>query len=40
MGEMADAVLDSTRVLADKIQATGFTFEYPAIDKALDQLLG
>lgn len=39
MGEMADAILDSTRVLADKIQETGFTHEYPSIDRALQSLL-
>lgn len=39
MGEMADAILDSTRVLADKIKETGFTFEYPTIDAALKDLL-
>ena len=40
MGEMADAVLDSTRVLADKIQGTGFRYTYPTVDKALTALLG
>jgi uncharacterized protein (TIGR01777 family) len=39
MGEMADAVLYSTRALADKIKKTGFTYQYPVIDKALEDLL-
>lgn len=39
MGEMADVVLYSTRVKADKIQSTGFTFEFPTIEEALKDLL-
>lgn len=39
MGEMADAVLDSTRVLADKVQKAGFQFNYPLVDEALQDLL-
>jgi uncharacterized protein (TIGR01777 family) len=39
MGEMADVVLYSTRVKAEKIQSQGFTFKYPTIEEALSNLL-
>ncbi|HKK78668.1 MAG TPA: TIGR01777 family oxidoreductase [Phaeodactylibacter sp.] len=39
MGEMADAVLDSTKVSAEKTQSTGFDFQFPEIEKALGDLL-
>ena len=39
MGEMADAVLDSTKVSAEKTKSTGFDFQFPDIDKALGDLL-
>ena len=39
MGEMADAILDSTKVSAEKTQSTGFNFQFPEIDKALGDLL-
>ncbi len=39
MGEMADAVLHSTRVLSDKAQETGFRFNFPSVDEALQDLL-
>ncbi|NBC09956.1 MAG: DUF1731 domain-containing protein, partial [Bacteroidetes bacterium] len=39
MGEMADAILDSTKVSAEKTQSTGFVFQFPEIDKALGDLL-
>jgi uncharacterized protein (TIGR01777 family) len=38
MGEMADAVLSSARVSADKTESTGFTFKYPTIDDAFKAL--
>lgn len=40
MGEMADTVLDSTRVSADKIQKAGFTFAFPKVEPALMDLIG
>lgn len=39
MGEMADAVLTSTKVSADKILAAGFEFEHPDLPEALKHLL-
>ncbi len=39
MGEMADAVLISTKVSAEKIQSAGFTFRFPKLDAALRDLL-
>lgn len=39
MGEMADVVLSSNRVNAEKIQQAGFEFEYPELNGALGQLL-
>jgi uncharacterized protein (TIGR01777 family) len=39
MGEMADAVLTSTKVSADKILAAGFKFEHPELTEALKHLL-
>jgi uncharacterized protein (TIGR01777 family) len=34
-GEMADAILFSTRVSAEKVIAAGFHFQYPELDTAL-----
>lgn len=39
MGEMADAVLTSTKVSADKILAAGFKFEHPELTETLKHLL-
>lgn len=39
MGEMASVVLNSTRVDASKISATGFSFQYPELEAALLDLL-
>ena len=39
LGEMADAVLYSTRVSADKIQEAGYAFKYPELTEALKDLL-
>jgi len=39
LGEMSIEVLKSATVAADKIHKTGFTFLYPGIDAALNQLL-
>ena len=38
LGEMADTVLYSTRVSCDKVQATGFKFEFPELENALTDL--
>jgi uncharacterized protein (TIGR01777 family) len=39
LGEMADAVLYSTKVSADKIQEAGYHFKHPALSEALSDLL-
>lgn len=39
MGEMAEVILNSTRVKADKIQQLGFQFEYPELELALLDLI-
>lgn len=39
LGEMSHTVLDSTRCSADKLLASGFTFQYPELDGALKDLL-
>lgn len=39
MGEMADAVLDSAKVSAEKTMSTGFTYQFPEVEKALGDLL-
>lgn len=38
-GEMADAILNSTRVSAEKIIHAGFHFQYPDLDGALTHIL-
>lgn len=38
-GEMADTILDSTRVAAGKVQKAGFPFQYPEVKGALADLL-
>lgn len=38
LGEMADAVLDSTRVSAEKLTKSGFEFEHPLLLPALQDL--
>jgi NAD dependent epimerase/dehydratase family enzyme len=38
LGEMSIEVLKSTTVSCDKIHYTGFTFLFPSIDAALDDL--
>jgi len=41
LGEVADEMLlQSARVLPEKLQATGYSFRYPALDNALRHLLG
>jgi NAD dependent epimerase/dehydratase family enzyme len=39
MGEMADVVLNSTRVLPKNLLASGFGFEYPELVPALEDLI-
>jgi len=39
MGEMADMILDSTRVSCEKIQQTGFSFQFPELLPAIKDLL-
>lgn len=39
MGEMADVVFESTRVSSEKIEKTGFKFEFPGLIPALKDLL-
>ena len=39
LGEMSDLVLKGSRIDATKIQETGFEFQYPTLEKALDELL-
>lgn len=38
LGEMAATVLDSTRVSSNKIEETGFTFEFAEVEKALEDV--
>ncbi|MFN0016056.1 MAG: DUF1731 domain-containing protein, partial [Saprospiraceae bacterium] len=38
LGEMADAVLFSNRVSAEKIVQAGFVFQYPELDSALAEI--
>lgn len=40
LGEMAGLLLDSQRVLPHRIQALGYSFEYPTFESALNHLLG
>lgn len=39
MGEMADVILNSNRVSSRKIEATGFSFRFPQLKPALEDLL-
>lgn len=39
LGEMAWTLLESDRVSSEAIRATGFTFQYPKLHEALDDLL-
>jgi uncharacterized protein (TIGR01777 family) len=39
MGEMADVILNSNRVSAEKVEATGFAFRFPELAPALKDLL-
>lgn len=39
MGEMADVVLNSNRVSAEKIRAAGYSFLYPTLKEALQHLI-
>ncbi|MHB8068526.1 MAG: TIGR01777 family oxidoreductase [Desulfobaccales bacterium] len=40
LGELAEVVLSGQKVLPQKLLAAGFTFDFPAIDAALENLLG
>jgi NAD dependent epimerase/dehydratase family enzyme len=37
---MSAVVLNSNRVSAEKVLKSGFVFQYPTLDKALDQIWG
>ncbi|MDX1943320.1 MAG: TIGR01777 family oxidoreductase [Saprospiraceae bacterium] len=39
IGEMADTVLNSSRISSAKIEAAGFTFQFPKLQEALKNLL-
>ncbi|MFV0219826.1 TIGR01777 family oxidoreductase [Empedobacter falsenii] len=39
LGEMSSLVLNGSRIDATKIQETGFEFQYPTLEKALEELL-
>ncbi|MDM1041291.1 MULTISPECIES: TIGR01777 family oxidoreductase [Empedobacter] len=39
LGEMSDLVLKGSRIDATKIQETGFEFQYPTLEKALEELI-
>ncbi|WP_312556745.1 TIGR01777 family oxidoreductase [Empedobacter brevis] len=39
LGEMSDLVLKGSRINVEKIQQTGFEFQYPTLEKALNDLL-
>ncbi len=39
LGEMSEVLLEGQRVLPSKIIAQGYTFQYPTIERAIDQLL-
>lgn len=40
MGEMADMVLDSSKISSKKIEESGFEFQFPELEGALEDLLG
>ncbi|MDH2205869.1 TIGR01777 family oxidoreductase [Empedobacter sp. GD03644] len=39
LGEMSSLVLNGSRIDATKIQETGFEFQYPTLEKALEELI-
>ena len=39
LGEMSSLVLNGSRIDATKIQETGFIFQYPTLEKALEELI-
>lgn len=40
LGEMSDAVLNGQKVSSEKIQSTGYVFQYPTLNSALDEAMG
>lgn len=40
LGEMSEVVLSSTKASSNKIQSTGFQFEYPNLKQALENIYG
>ncbi|WP_355662004.1 TIGR01777 family oxidoreductase [Halomonas salifodinae] len=40
LGEMADLLLTGADMRPDRLEAAGFTFEYPALEQALAEILG
>jgi uncharacterized protein len=39
LGEMSQLVLEGQRVLPERLQAAGFSFEYPTLKPALEEIL-
>ncbi len=39
MGEMADTILNSNRISSEKVQATGFEFQFPKLEGAVRDLI-
>ena len=39
LGDMSEAVLNGQKVSSEKIRSTGFRFQYPTIDSALDEAI-
>jgi len=40
LGEFGSVILEGQRVIPKRLQDSGFTFQYPDIDKALQSILG
>jgi len=39
MGEMADTILNSNRISAEKVEASGFEFQFPELEGAVRDLI-